>query len=272
MLRFASLIIALCAISSAQEFRSTLSGRVTDSSGCSIPGAKADAQTSADGEYTLPLLAPGPYQLTVEVNGFKKFTQSGIQISTNQHQSALDPGSDAANRRAAAKPNRTNCCATAPRDMTRNRRVAYNPPVDAVSEVKVEAFQPDAAYGNMGGGTVIIPKLVDGRNKLFFFTFEGIKQSEPEPTFSTVATDAQKKDDFNGLLPQGIVIYDPNTAVLNNGVIPASPSPTTSSPPNRISPIGTAILGYSPSSNAAGSTIGENNRFDNAVRSDNFTS
>ena len=33
-------------------------------------------------------------------------------------------------------------------DMTRNRRVAYNPPVDAVQEVKVEAFQPDAAYGN----------------------------------------------------------------------------------------------------------------------------
>jgi len=39
-------------------------------------------------------------------------------------------------------------------DMTRNRRVAYNPPVDAVSEVKVEAFQPDAAYANTAGGTV----------------------------------------------------------------------------------------------------------------------
>jgi hypothetical protein len=26
-------------------------------------------------------------------------------------------------------------------DMTRNRRDAYNPPVDAVSEIKVEAFQ-----------------------------------------------------------------------------------------------------------------------------------
>jgi hypothetical protein len=39
-------------------------------------------------------------------------------------------------------------------DMTKNRRVAYNPPVDAVSEIKVEAFQPDAAYGNTGGGTV----------------------------------------------------------------------------------------------------------------------
>ena len=39
-------------------------------------------------------------------------------------------------------------------DMTKNKRVAYNPPVDAVQEIKVEAFQPDAAYGNTGGGTV----------------------------------------------------------------------------------------------------------------------
>ncbi len=30
-------------------------------------------------------------------------------------------------------------------DMTRNRRVAYNPPADSVAEVKVEVFQSDAA-------------------------------------------------------------------------------------------------------------------------------
>src|SRR5258706_8812284 len=39
-------------------------------------------------------------------------------------------------------------------DNTRNGRVAYNPPVDTVSEVKVEVFQTDAAYGHTGGGTV----------------------------------------------------------------------------------------------------------------------
>ncbi len=39
-------------------------------------------------------------------------------------------------------------------DTTQNRRVAYNPPVDTVQEVKVETFQADAAYGNTGGGTV----------------------------------------------------------------------------------------------------------------------
>jgi len=36
-------------------------------------------------------------------------------------------------------------------DNTGNLRVAYNPPMDAVSEVKAESFQADAAYGHSGG-------------------------------------------------------------------------------------------------------------------------
>ncbi|MBI3693294.1 MAG: carboxypeptidase regulatory-like domain-containing protein, partial [Acidobacteria bacterium] len=39
-------------------------------------------------------------------------------------------------------------------DTTRNSRVAYNPPVDSVTEVKVQTFEADAAYGHTGGGTV----------------------------------------------------------------------------------------------------------------------
>jgi len=41
-------------------------------------------------------------------------------------------------------------------DTTGNLRVAYNPPMDAVAEVKAESFQADAAYGHSGGGTVNI--------------------------------------------------------------------------------------------------------------------
>ena len=38
-------------------------------------------------------------------------------------------------------------------DTTWDLRVAYNPPVDAVQEVRVHAFEADAAYGHTGGGT-----------------------------------------------------------------------------------------------------------------------
>ncbi len=38
-------------------------------------------------------------------------------------------------------------------DTTWDLRVSYNPPVDAVQEVRVHAFEADAAYGHTGGGT-----------------------------------------------------------------------------------------------------------------------
>ncbi len=81
-------------VASAQEFRSTLSGRVLDSSGAAIPGIKVTAtnnETGArfettsteSGEYTLPFLAPGPYRLQAEAQGFKQYVQERIQIGTN---------------------------------------------------------------------------------------------------------------------------------------------------------------------------------------------
>ncbi len=407
MLLKAFLLTLMCASVFAQEFRSTLSGRVTDPSGAAVPkakvvateantGSKSEASTSTEGEFSLPFLAPGQYRLAVEVQGFKKYTQSGITIGTNMRITqdvALQIGSQGESVTVTADVGLLSTASASvgqvisakqienmpmngrtaltlaqlaygvtptsdPRftrpfdnagpsgfsmgggqsqsneilldgapDMTRNRRVAYNPPVDSVAEVKVEAFQPDAAYGNTAGGTVNvvmkggtneihgslyefnqvsklkatpfftnasnqkkpvtrfnqfggsiggpirIPKLIDGRNKLFFFfTYEGIKQSEPEPTFSTIATEAQRKGDFSGLASQGITIYDPNTGVLNNGVITRQPFAGNIIPSNRISPVATNILSYLPAPNATGSLIGENNRFDNAVRSDNFSS
>ncbi|MBC7925513.1 MAG: TonB-dependent receptor, partial [Bryobacteraceae bacterium] len=215
-------------------------------------------------------------------------------------------------------------------DMTKNRRVAYNPPVDAVSEIKVEAFQVDAAYGNTGGGTVnvvmkggtndihgsayefnqvsalkatpiftqravgqrkpvtrfnqygvtaggpiYIPKLFNGRNRLFwFFAFEGIKQSEPEPTFSTVPTAAQRTGDFSSLLRVGnaYTIYDPSTAVLQNGRITRQAFPDNVIPANRINAVSRNILALIPLPNQAGFADGTNNYFNNAVRSDTYTS
>lgn len=56
-------------------------------------------------------------------------------------------------------------------DTTRNNRVAYNPPVDAVDEVKVETFQVDAAYGHTGGGTVNVV-LKGGGNDLHGTAYE----------------------------------------------------------------------------------------------------
>jgi hypothetical protein len=76
------------------------------------------------------------------------------------------------------------------------------------------------------GGPIFIPKVVDGRNKLFFFTaFEYANFRGPDPTnLVTVPTDAMRNGDFRGYTDaRGNVIplYDPLDA---NGNIIQDPT------------------------------------------------
>ena len=94
MLRLLAAVLLTCALLGAQEFRSTLAGRITDPSGAAIPnihvlvinnetGARSQTTSTETGEYTLPFLAPGNYRLIVEAAGFRKYNQEHIQIGTN---------------------------------------------------------------------------------------------------------------------------------------------------------------------------------------------
>ena len=185
--------------------------------------AKFQTVSNADGSYALPFLPPGPYAVTVEAPGFKRYVNTKERITTNERAQldvqlevgAVDqsvtvtadasmvetatasvgqvinqrqienmpingraplvlaqlafgvtPNSDPKFSRPfdnsgpsgfsmGGVPNQSNeLLIDGAADTTRNLRVAYNPPPDAVMEVKVETFQSDAAYGHTGGGTV----------------------------------------------------------------------------------------------------------------------
>src|SRR5437870_925109 len=71
----------------AQEFRGSITGRVTDPSGASVPGSQvtvtnsatnvsSSATTNEDGLYSVPYLAPGQYTVVAEMKGFKKLLRS----------------------------------------------------------------------------------------------------------------------------------------------------------------------------------------------------
>ena len=88
---FMTLMSAAIQPASAQEFRGTVTGTVTDPGGLPLPGATvtavntttnetATAVTSGDGLYNLPFLKPGLYTLTVELEGFRKHTQEKVQL------------------------------------------------------------------------------------------------------------------------------------------------------------------------------------------------
>jgi hypothetical protein len=78
-----------------QEFRATISGRVFDSSGSTVPGAKiqatsvatnetSNATTDAGGVYSIPFLRPGGYKITVTANGFKTYNRENITLTVGQ--------------------------------------------------------------------------------------------------------------------------------------------------------------------------------------------
>ncbi len=90
--RIIPFFILLAAISlSAQTFRGTILGTVTDPSGAVVAGAKVtvkntgtglerSTETSADGSYALPELPIGTYSVTVTQAGFQTFVTTGVTV------------------------------------------------------------------------------------------------------------------------------------------------------------------------------------------------
>ena len=93
------------------------------------------------------------------------------------------------------------------------------------------------------GGPVWIPKVYNGKNRIFFFfAYEGIHSGGPTPAFATVPTAAERKGDFSALLAlnngtKNYTLYDPATAVLQNGVITRQAFPNNIIPQSRLNPI-----------------------------------
>ncbi len=391
----------------AQQFRGSISGRVLDQQQAAVPGARIHAVesetgakfqtvTNGDGTYVLTFMPPGPYSISAEASGFKRYVNAQVRVTTNEREqlditlevgsidqsvtvsaeaSMLDTASSSTgqvinqrqlenmpiNGRAplvlaqlafgvtpnsdpkfsrpfdnsgpsgfsmGGAPNQSNeLLIDGSPDTTRNLRVAYNPPPDAVQEVKVETFQTDAAYGHTGGGTVNvvmrggtnsvhgsaydfnqvsklaatpwftnragqkksqlifnqwgmsaggpiwIPKVVNGKDKLFwFFSYEGIHDAFPEPQVGTVATAAERGGDFSQLLSVGAnyAIYDPLTGVQNGSRVQRTPFQNNVIPTNRLSPIAKNLLSFIPLPNQTGQRDGNNNYLSDSVRRDVF--
>jgi len=75
----------------AQLDRGSLTGLVTDSTGAAVPAAKVTVrnvatnaryttETTAVGQYTMPNLPVGIYEVQVESPGFKKFVRAGVDL------------------------------------------------------------------------------------------------------------------------------------------------------------------------------------------------
>ncbi len=252
----------------------------------------------------------------------------GVTVNSDPQASYPMDNAGPSNFSLGGAPNRTNeLLIDGSPDSTSNSRVAYNPPVDTVQEVKVEVFQADAAYGHTGGGTVnvvlkggtnqfrgsaydfnqvayfaatpffvnrsgqkkpvgnsnqwgaggggpvMIPRLLDGRNKVFwYFAYEGVRHSLPEQWISTVPTPAERNGDFSALLGIGpqYQIYDPLTGVREGSRVRRQLFPNNVVPPNRIHSIAKAYLEFYPPPLQPGRADGQDNYVANRVTTRKF--
>src|SRR5207245_7662187 len=78
-------------------------------------------------------------------------------------------------------------------------------------------------YGFTVGGPVWIPKVFNGKDKLFFMSnWEGYKSRKTVNALYTVPTEAWRNGDFSSLLTN-TQLYDPYSRVTVNGVTKATP-------------------------------------------------
>src|SRR5258708_1939606 len=342
LLFVAALVLPCAAL--AQAFRGTFSGAVTDAQGDGLaklmivatqPGAGGTSTAIAEftGEYIIPFLSPGIYEISAEAPGFKKSIRRGITLSAGAHPiidirmeigsvsdsvtvtadapllvlatpsvgqvittaevdafpingrtpmmlnnlalgviSTFEPGpvrpfdNGAPNSVSigGAPASRNEVLLNGSPNAGFSNQMAYSPPSDSVTEVRVNVFEMDAAIGHSMGGSInlvtkggtnslhgsayifnqtstldansffnnahsvarppyhqnqygftvggplVLPKIYNGRNRVFwFYGWEGMRDSDPANSpletgnpenFTSGPTPDEPKGDFSALL------------------------------------------------------------------------
>ncbi len=116
-------------------------------------------------------------------------------------------------------------------------------------------------FGFTLGGPVQIPKVFNGRNRLFFFSnYEGFRLRDQAQAVYSVPSAPMRTGNFSQLLASGTVITDPldNNKPFSGNIIPTS----------RLNPIALGLLQYYPAPNVPGAGLVNNylaldNNFEN---------
>jgi hypothetical protein len=143
-------------------------------------------------------------------------------------------------------------------------------------------------YGLTAGGPVWIPKVFNGKNKLFFFfAWEGLKDNTPATQLTTVPTDAEREGDFSALLATSAggasnQLYIPGTGTLTGGKFTRTAVPNNcltnqstycagvANAGLTVNPVAAAYMKLYPEPNATSSPTGTNNYNSNAPSIDTY--
>jgi hypothetical protein len=106
-------------------------------------------------------------------------------------------------------------------------------------------------YGFQATGPIRIPKIFDGRNRLFFMlNYDSSPSSSLYTSQFTTPLPEMKTGDFSNLLAgngQPVIIYDPNSTRLGpSGGYIRTPFPDNRIPAAQINPVGAKLVSYYP--------------------------
>src|ERR1044072_8230527 len=96
------LLHGLAAVSFAQDVTARVDGQVADPAGAVVTNATVTltntktgevrtAQSNDSGQYTLTLIPPGTYDLSVKAQGFKEYLSKGLELSVNDRKTINIP-------------------------------------------------------------------------------------------------------------------------------------------------------------------------------------
>jgi hypothetical protein len=133
-----------------------------------------------------------------------------------------------------------------------------NSDLDAEPFAFTQARPPNAPfrwnqYGFTLGGPIWIPKIYNGRNRLFFMSnYEGFRDRKQLRLFSDVPSVAMRGGDFSGI---STPIFDPATHVQQGSGITAQPFPGNMIPQNRLAHTSIQMLEFLPAPNQPGPSL-----------------
>ena len=174
----------------AQVGASALTGNVSDQAGATVPGATVTVTsvgtnrsrtsvTGSDGRYSVQGLAPGSYQVRVELSGFRPLTREGIRLATGETvrldlQLEIGGVADAITVTADAPLLRSE---TSGLGQVIDNRKLVDLPLNGRSFISLAGLAPGVALPPGSS----LPRINGGRPRTNEYLFDGISVLQPEP-------------------------------------------------------------------------------------------
>jgi hypothetical protein len=174
----------------AQVGAAALTGTVRDESGAAVPGATVTATSLAtrqsrttvsdtDGGYAIPNLAPGTYQIRVEMNAFRPIAREGVWLATGEtirldFQLQLGALTEAITVTADAPLLRSTTSGLG--QVIDNRKIV-DLPLNGRSFITFAGLAPGVALPPGSS----LPRINGGRPRTNEYLFDGISVLQPEP-------------------------------------------------------------------------------------------